>query len=215
MLSRFRSRLTYANVMSTLAVFLALAGGGTAVALSGSNTVFSDDIANDNFNSPTEGQGGLVASDLRAGSVTTSEVANGTLKAEDYGIGSVSGARIQDNNVTTLDLADGAIFGNDIRDFSLNDEDVGQGTFVNFEATIGTVPAQRCANAFLSGVTSSVDHLLLTPNFVDANGNLEYSALYTASSPEGPIVAIHICNPTTSDINDGTTHFSLLVIDAQ
>lgn len=39
----FRSHLTYANVMATLAVFLVLSGG-TAVALNGSNTVFSDDI---------------------------------------------------------------------------------------------------------------------------------------------------------------------------
>ena len=38
-----RSHLTYANAMATLAVFLVL-GGGTAAALSGSNTVQSDDI---------------------------------------------------------------------------------------------------------------------------------------------------------------------------
>jgi hypothetical protein len=40
-----RSRLSYANVISTLCLFLLL-GGGTAVALNGSNTVFSDDIVN-------------------------------------------------------------------------------------------------------------------------------------------------------------------------
>jgi hypothetical protein len=42
---RIRQHLTYANVMATIAVFLVLSGG-TAVALSGSNTVFSDDIVN-------------------------------------------------------------------------------------------------------------------------------------------------------------------------
>ena len=45
MRERLRSLLTYANVMATIAVFLVLSGG-TAVALSGSNTVFSDDIVN-------------------------------------------------------------------------------------------------------------------------------------------------------------------------
>jgi hypothetical protein len=40
---RIRDHLTYANVMATLAVFLVL-GGGSAVALSGSNTVQSDDL---------------------------------------------------------------------------------------------------------------------------------------------------------------------------
>ena len=43
---RIRSHLSYANVMATLAVFLVVSGG-TAVALNGSNTVFTDDIAND------------------------------------------------------------------------------------------------------------------------------------------------------------------------
>jgi hypothetical protein len=42
---RIRQHLTYANVMATIAVFLVLSGG-TAVALSGRNTVFSDDIVN-------------------------------------------------------------------------------------------------------------------------------------------------------------------------
>jgi hypothetical protein len=44
MLARIRSRLTYSNVLVTVLVFLVL-GGGSAVALSGTNTVFSDDIA--------------------------------------------------------------------------------------------------------------------------------------------------------------------------
>jgi len=44
-MGRIRQSLTYANVISTLCLFLIL-GGGTAVALRGSNTVFSDDIVN-------------------------------------------------------------------------------------------------------------------------------------------------------------------------
>jgi hypothetical protein len=40
-----RQHLSYANVVSTLCLFLVV-GGGSAVALSGSNTVLSDDIKN-------------------------------------------------------------------------------------------------------------------------------------------------------------------------
>ncbi len=40
---RIRSHLTYANVVATIALFVAISGG-TAVALNGSNTVQSDDI---------------------------------------------------------------------------------------------------------------------------------------------------------------------------
>jgi hypothetical protein len=42
-MSRIRHHLSYANVISTLCLFLLL-GGGTAVALNGTNTVQSDDL---------------------------------------------------------------------------------------------------------------------------------------------------------------------------
>ena len=211
MLRKLRRRLTYANVMSTLAVSLALAGGGTAVALSGSNTVFSDDIANDNFNSQSEGQGGLVASDLRAGSVGSSEVANGTLKAEDYGLGSVSGARIQDNNVTGLDIAEGAVFGGDIRDFALNDEDVGQATLVDFALNIGSLNAGDCEGLGISQVAQPGDHMLLTPAD-DAHFAFDYRVFYNTNAG---LPVVEACNRSGITRDDGTTHFSLLVFDAQ
>jgi hypothetical protein len=173
-MSFVRRHLTYANVISTLCLFLLL-GGGTAVALNGSNTVFTDDVANDT--QPASGgnpAGGLVATDLRAGSVGTSEVANG----------------------------------------SLNDEDVGQGTFVNFTGNIGNVPAQNCVERDVTGVNATGDHLLLTPNFNTQSPYLVYSAEYTGIATQERMV-IQVCNPTTSAINDGNTNFNLLVIDAQ
>jgi hypothetical protein len=74
-MSRIRRHLTFANVASGIALFVAISGG-TAVALSGSNTVFTDDVANDT--QPASGgnpAGGLVAADLRPSSVGQSEIA--------------------------------------------------------------------------------------------------------------------------------------------
>ena len=50
-MTRIRRHLTFANVASAIALFVALSGG-TAVALSGSNTVFSDDIVDGQVKSP-------------------------------------------------------------------------------------------------------------------------------------------------------------------
>ena len=80
---RIRSHLTYSNMMVTILAFIVLTGG-TAVALSGSNTVFTDDITNDTV--PASGgnpAGGLVAADLRPNSVGSSEVANNSLAGVD------------------------------------------------------------------------------------------------------------------------------------
>ena len=57
---RIRSRLTYANVMSTLAVVLAL-GGGVAYA---ANTVFSTDIVDGEVKIADVGQGAVATSEV-------------------------------------------------------------------------------------------------------------------------------------------------------
>jgi hypothetical protein len=76
-------RPSHATVVAYVALFIAI-GGGTAFALDGANTVFTDDIANDT--QPAGGgnpAGGLQAADLRAGSVASSEAANNSLTGAD------------------------------------------------------------------------------------------------------------------------------------
>lgn len=110
------SHLTYANVISTLCLFLLL-GGGTAVALNGSNTVFSDDITDNQVYSAdvrndTLAGGGLTAPDLRANSVGSSEVANASIASGDlapaarsaraYGFVGPSSTLTNSKNVTSV-----------------------------------------------------------------------------------------------------------------
>jgi hypothetical protein len=81
-----RLRPSPAMVIALIALFVSL--GGTAAALSGSNTVFSDDIVDNQVYSAdvrndTLTGGGLAAPDLRPGSVGTSEVATNSLNGGD------------------------------------------------------------------------------------------------------------------------------------
>ncbi len=103
-----RSHLTYANVIATLALFLVLSGG-TAVALTGSNTVFSDDIVNDQVYSgdvrnDTLSGGGLAAADLRANSVGQSEVAAEAIANPKLGANAVTGPKVLDDSLTGTDI---------------------------------------------------------------------------------------------------------------
>jgi hypothetical protein len=80
-MGRIRRHLTYANVMASIAVFLVLGGGG-AYALSGSNTVQSDDL----------GPGAQVrAPDVAANAVNGSDVADDSLGGADIIEESLSG----------------------------------------------------------------------------------------------------------------------------
>jgi hypothetical protein len=153
-----RRRPSHATVVAYLALFVAL-GGTSALALSGSNTVFSDDIANDNFNSPTEGQGGLVASDLRAGSVGGSEVADSSLTGTDVFDNTIAGADITNSSLTTADIRDdtlsfGGLLSQDLAAGSVRSSEVADnsltGTDIN-EGSLGTVPSSVLGGLGRSG----------------------------------------------------------------
>jgi hypothetical protein len=174
MLRKLRSRLSYANVMSTVAVFLAL-GGVSAYA---------------------------------ANEWTGANIVDGSLTGQD----------VFDNTISGNDMTNNSVAGIDIKNGSLKDEDVGKATFVNFAATIPTVGAHQCFSAPVTGTSAAEgDHLLLTASDFDspalATANLDYSVRYgrgTAPDPE-----LWFCNPTDGSVPGGTTHFSLLVFDAQ
>jgi hypothetical protein len=145
-LRRVRRHLTFANIASGIALFVAL-GGGTAVALSGANTVFSDDIVNDQVfsadvrNDSLSG-GGLAAADLRAGSVATSEVADNSLGAVDLAPGSVGASEVTDSSLTGTDIVNGSL---------------GPTEF-------GTIPAARADNSATQTIAAS------TPTVISLDG---------------------------------------------
>jgi hypothetical protein len=104
------------------------------------------------------------------------------------------------------------VFSDDIVNGNLNDQDVGQGTFVNFAANIGTIDSGFCKDAPISGIDAQGDHLLLTPSAADDDDLLDYSIRY---QPNFEAARLVVCNHTNFQIEDGTTHFNLLVFDAQ
>ena len=95
-----RSRLTYANVVATLALLLAVGGGTVYAALQlGKNSVKSKNIA----------RGAVRASDLHTAAVTGSKVQDGTITGGDLQDGSITGGDIQDGTITGGDIAAGVI----------------------------------------------------------------------------------------------------------
>lgn len=86
MLTRVITRLTYANVMATLALFFAL--GGTAVA---GATVL------------------ITGADIRDGSITGRDVSNRSLSGSDLGRESVTGNIVRNRSLTGADIRDGSV----------------------------------------------------------------------------------------------------------
>jgi hypothetical protein len=126
MFSRLRSyRPSHTTVVAYLALFLVLTGG-TAVALDGSNTVFSDDITN----------GEVTNSDVALNSIGGGRIADGSLGPGEIVPDSLNAGRLAPNAVAGSELAGNAVTGAKVADNSLTGADVD-------ENTLATVPTAR------------------------------------------------------------------------
>jgi hypothetical protein len=104
MTQRIRHRLTYANIMSTIAVFAALGGGAYAAAQIG-----PDDIQRNAVRSKHIKKNQVGRKHLKRKAVSTAKIAGGA----------VTGVKLRNGAVTETKLADGAVTGAKVEESTL------------------------------------------------------------------------------------------------
>jgi hypothetical protein len=181
MLRKLRSRLTYANVVATLALIVAV-GGTSAYA---ANTINSTDIVDGQVKSVDIGDAEIKSADVKDESLTTFDV----------------------STMLGVDVVDGTLTEADIKNGSLTANDVAENSF-NVAVNVGDVPPHACTYAPINGVAAEGDHMVLTPNYSDSFQNLFYGIEYRNGTDTAELKA---CNPTDTVRGDGITHFNLLV----
>lgn len=125
-----RKRLTYANVVSTLALFVTL---GTGTAYATHLVVNSSDVVNES----------LVSQDLKDGAaVRSNDIVNGQVASSDVTDGTIASGDVRDQSLTGIDIGNDTLDGADIRNLSWADMlgDTLTGGQIN-ESTLGQVPA--------------------------------------------------------------------------
>jgi hypothetical protein len=131
--ARLGTRLTYANVMSTLAFVIAFAGG-TAYA---AELVTSEDIVDGEVKNP----------DLATSAVTGTKVLSSSLSGSDIATGSLTSSDVADSTLTGSDVASNTLTGSDISESSLstvpNATNVGGVTVKPFEFLASPNTAER------------------------------------------------------------------------
>jgi hypothetical protein len=156
--------LSYANVMSTLAVFLLL-GGATALAAK----------------KQTQKIG---STQLKASAVTTNKIKNGAVANSKLAAAAVSSDKLADGSVINSKLADGAVGGSKIAG------DAVTGDKVN-ESTLSEVPSANSANpsAFArvnaNGVVDAANSKGITSPNVSKPGTGIYCISVPAFTPRG------------------------------
>jgi hypothetical protein len=137
-LAAFGSRLTYANVMATIAVFCAIGGGSFAFAALKKNSVTAKQIAK---NAVREGE-------IAKNAVTAKKIAAGAVTEQKLGDIEIAGDELEDGSVGTGKLADGAVTTGKIADDAVN------GAKVN-EASLGEVPRAAAATTANTATTAA------------------------------------------------------------
>lgn len=107
-----RKRLTYANVMSSIAVFLVL-GGGAALAAShlAKNSVGSKQLKKNSVTAAKIKKGAVTGAKIAGGAVSTPQIANGAVQGGKLSNSAVTSEKIADGSVTTTKINNGAVTG--------------------------------------------------------------------------------------------------------
>jgi len=205
-----RCRLSYANVVATLALVIAVAGG-TAYA---ANTVFSSDIVNGEVKSVDIGTGQVREPDIGAGQVDTSDLATNSVGSAEIVDGAVGTNEVAASGINSFHLASNSVGSSEVADGFLRGVDVGEAQFVDFTAAFPAVGHGTCVSAAVTGLPNNArDHLLLTENTDSTRPWIFAVAAYSQTAGQ---MNIRRCNLSpTIDEPAGNHKFNLLVIDAQ
>lgn len=128
---RLRSSLSYANVASSIALFLAVSGG-TAIAAATIGT-----------------------SDIQSSAVTKPKIARNAITASKINNGAVSGRDVRDESLDGADIANGSLTGDDVRDASLGGADIRAGSIGVDQLAPDARPGANAGGPAAQGVVSA------------------------------------------------------------
>jgi hypothetical protein len=160
------------NVVGYIAIFL-FAMSGTALALDGSNTVFSDDIVNGEVKTADIGTGQVASGDIATGGVGTADIADdainqtkileGGVRTSEIGNSNVFGVDIKNGEVGSADITDQSVTGADLAGTGVGDngfngdEEIKDGTISGFDIANDQIGGNHIIDGSLTaGDTSNV-----------------------------------------------------------
>jgi hypothetical protein len=116
-MQRLLSKLTYANVIATIALFLALAGGAAIAAGNlGKNAVRSTNIAANAVKTQDIARNAVKAAKLAPNAVKASKLAANAVKTKNLAKSSVTGGKVKSGTLTRTQLAAGTLAGLQVAD---------------------------------------------------------------------------------------------------
>jgi hypothetical protein len=147
MLRSLRARMTYANVVSSLALFLVVSGG-TALAAA---TITGDDIVDESITGVDIQNSSLESGDVANGSLTGLDVSDGSIASADVVNSSLTGTDVMDGSILTSDIGNTTIIGADVANSTLSGGKIADGTITGADVAVNSLSGARITDATISG----------------------------------------------------------------
>ena len=123
-----RSHMSFANVMSLMALFVALGGTSVAAISLSKNSVGTKQIKKNGVRAIDISRNAVGASEIRSNAVAGGDVADGTLGTLDLADGSVITGKLADNSVLAPKVADNAVGSSEIASNAVGSGEVTDGS---------------------------------------------------------------------------------------
>lgn len=143
-MKQIRERLTYANVMSTIAVFLLL-GGATAFAAGqlGPNTVGTKQLKGNAVTTGKIKKEAVAEGKIKNGAVTAAKIANGAVGTAQLGEKAVTSAKLGESSVSNGKLANAAVTAAKLAADSVTNEKIANNAVNGGKIADGSVTAAK------------------------------------------------------------------------
>jgi hypothetical protein len=122
-----RNHLSFANVISVIALFVALGGASYAAVTLPKNSVGPKQIKKRAVRNKHINKNAVSASKIQGNSISSSKIADGSVFSDDLADNSVGASELADNSVGASDLADNSVGSGEVTDGSLGQNDFAPG----------------------------------------------------------------------------------------
>jgi hypothetical protein len=171
-------RLTYSNVIATLALFVALGGTGYAA-----TQLTGDDIKNNSLSSEDIKNKSLTGGDVKDKSLAGTDVKDGTIAGRDIATNAVTGSHVAPETLSGTNIAPDALTGADIAEGGLGP--VPNADKVDGQDASDFVPQEKL-RADVARLNPGETKQLVTI------GSLVFTATCTEGGPAGATHTVHI-----------------------
>jgi hypothetical protein len=126
-MERIRRHMSFANVISVIALFVALGGASYAAVSLPKNSVGAKQIKKRAVRGKHINRNAVSASKIQGNSISSSKIADGSVFGADLADNSVGSGELADNSVGSGELSDNSVSSGEIADGSVGTGDVGPG----------------------------------------------------------------------------------------